>query len=101
MALPCASAKRSRLLPVRDVNETPCALNFLETCRYRLFSVMRKGGALRVVRIVHRPGITSTSPSPLRDLCRPLASRAIGGYALAFDDFAPGSLTVFQSSRVA
>ena len=28
-------------------------------------------------------------------------SRAIGGYALTFDDHTPGSLTVFQSARVA
>ena len=30
-----------------------------------------------------------------------LASRAIGGCSLSSDDHAPGSLTVFQSSRVA
>ena len=37
------------------------------------------------------------SSSPARQL----ASRAMGGYSLASDVPAPGSLTVFQSSRVA
>ena len=60
--------------------------------------------------------ITCTFPSPLHYLTpkspsvpwsgeaalrRLLASRAIGGYSLTSGDLAPGSLTVFQSSRVA
>ena len=44
------------------------------------------------------PSVTVSREAALRRL---LASRAIGGYALTSDDTAPGSLTVFQSSRFA
>ena len=100
MALPRASTKRSRILPevfddcssvgrrqsprdraiIREVNETVFALNFLETGGIGCLSHVKKWG---------------TPHCPL------LARRAIEGYSLTCDDTAPGSLTVFRSSRVA
>ena len=44
------------------------------------------------------PSVGESSEAALRRL---LASRAIGGCSLTSDDPAPGSLTLFQSSRVA
>ena len=44
------------------------------------------------------PSVTESREAALRRL---LASRAIGGHSLTSGDPAPGSLTVFQSSRVA
>ena len=44
------------------------------------------------------PNVTESGEAALRGL---LASRAIGGYSLTSDDSAPGSLIVFQPSRVA
>ena len=44
------------------------------------------------------PSVTESGQDALRRL---LESRAIGGYSLASDDLAPGSLTLFQSTRVA
>ena len=85
VALPCASAKRSRLLPevfddcssvcrrlslreraiIRDLSEIVFALDLLETG-----SIVGSESCEKVVlsTFVHRPGITCTSSSPLRDL---------------------------------
>ena len=78
VALPCASAKRSRLFPkvfddcscvgrglsshnraiIRELNETVFAINFLETGVIGCSGSFEKVG---VLHLVHRPVITSTS----------------------------------------
>ena len=74
---------------------------------------MREGGVLHVVTDLSSPALhrlhsviydtrpTSGTESGEAALRRLLASRTVGGNSLTSDDPAPGSLTVFQSSRVA
>ena len=130
VALPCASAKRSRVRPeffddcssvsrrvslrdraiIREVNETAFALNFLETggtvdsesCEIVGYSILSTDLAPPALHRLHSvipdfrpPSVAESGEAALRRL---LASRPIGGYSL---DPAPGSLVVFQSSRVA
>ena len=89
VALLCASARRSGLLPEvvddcscvgRKLNEIVFAVNVLGHWRYWLFCVLRKGG---VLHIVHRPGITCTSPAARR-LLGDCSRVAPWGF---FDDF--------------
>ena len=51
-----------------------------------------------VISDLKPPSATEPGDEALRRL---LASQTIGGYSLTSDDPAPGSLTVFQASRVA
>ena len=69
---------------------------------YSILSTVLLSSALHrlhsVISDFRPPCVLESGEAALRRL---LASRAIGGYSLTSDDSAPGSLTVFQSSRVA
>ena len=127
MALPSASAKRSRLLhclmmarlsvagSLRESHNqgtrpfllkilgraVSLVLSHVKKWRCSIFSTSLSSLALRRLHSVisDRP-LSGTEPGEAT-LRRLLASRAIGGYSLTSDDPAPGSLIVIQSSRVA
>ena len=98
---------------IRELNETVFAVDFFETggigysgsCGKVVCSMLStdlSSPALYRLHSVHsdfRP--TSGTESGEAALRRLLAIRAVGGYALTSDDDVPGSLTLFQSSRVA
>ena len=122
--VPCASAKRSRLLEVFDDclyvgrrlsphDRAVFAFGLLETGGIGYSKLYEKVGYSILSNDLSSParhrfhsvisdfrppsGIESGEPA----LRRLLASRATGGYLVTSDDPAPGSLTVFQSTRVA
>ena len=113
----CSSASRRLTLRemaiIREFNETVFALNFLEmggivgseSCkkvRYSILSTGQRPPALRHLHLVisdfRPPCVTESGEAAPRRL---LGSRANGCYSLTSHVPAPGSLTVFQSSRVA
>ena len=126
MALPCASTRRSRILPelfddrscvcrrlsprymaiIRKMNESDFSLSFLETGGVGLSEsrakvecyIMSTDLASPALRRLH---LVISDLRPLAALRRLFTSRAIGGHSLTSDDLAPRSPTVFQSSRVA
>ena len=94
---------------IKELNETVFALNFLETgstdcsesCEKVAYSISSTGLSSPALDHLHStfsdfrpPSVAESGEAVLRRL---LASRAIGGYSLT----ARGSLTLFQSSRVA
>ena len=98
---------------IREMNERVFALNFFETggiglsesrekAPYSTLSTGLASPALHslnsVISDCRPPGVTESGEAALRRL---LASCATGGCSLTSDELAPGSLTVFQSSRVA
>ena len=123
VAPPRAFAKHCRVLPevfddcssvcrrlshreraiIREVNEIAFALNFLETDGLAEFESCKKVGYSMLsidltplaLRNFHTVLFGFRPPSVADE-----AALAIGGYSLSSDDPTPGSLTVFQSSRV-
>ena len=98
---------------IRELNETVFAINFLETgglglsvSRERLeystlFTALASSSLHRLYSLISDFRPPSGAESGEAALRRLLAIRVIGGHSLTSDDPAPGSLTVFQSSRVA
>ena len=86
VALPCAFVKCSRLEVCDDFSSVSRRLSPALRCLHFVISDFRPAS------------VTESGEAALRRL---LASRAVGGYSLTSDDPALGSLTVFQSSRVA
>ena len=119
VALPCASAKRSRFLPEvfddcscvgrklspRDVERDrffavdfwdSCGIRYSESCKKVVYSILSTGLSSPVLHCLH---------SVISDF-RPLSGAecgeaALGVYSLTSNDPAPGSLTVSHLSRVA
>ena len=107
VALPCASAKRSRLLPGshQGIERDRCCLEFLGDWRYWSFWVMSKSGSTpscpqdwHHLHFTVSTVISLTSDHQvflsLAALQRLLASRVLGGYSLTSDEPALGSVTV-------
>ena len=105
MTIAQAMASPREKATTREVIETVFSLQ--TSWRRDVLLILSHVGRLGT-HIVHGPGIvisdfrpTSVTGSGEAVLRRLLASRAIESDSLTFDDPAPGSLTVFQSSRVA
>ena len=80
-------------------------ISLSESCEKVVYSVLCTDLASPALHRLHSvisdfrpPSVTESGEAALRRL---LASRASGGHSTTSDDPAPGSLTVFQSSRVA